>query len=82
MFASIIGCSDFIGNLGFKKNIKGLLHGEILMGTAFTIIMYTIFNYILNGNASFFGIIGLFLSETLGGIILGVIFGMICVKMI
>ena len=43
MFSSVLAVVDYIGDLNYSKRLDGLQKGEILLGCAFNILMYTIF---------------------------------------
>ena len=82
LLSSVIGVMDYIGAVNLSNKMDGLLKGELLLGTIMSLLLYSIFGLALEGNATFFGVIGHFLSSTLVGIINGLIFGAICVKLI
>jgi len=84
MFGAIVSCTDPIAvvallkELGASKKFNTVIEGESLLNDATGLIMYTISLQIYRGgSATFSNIVGMFISLTLGGAILGVVVGLI-----
>jgi len=84
MFGSIISCTDPIAvvsllkSLCVNKRLNTIIEGESLINDATGLILYTIgLKTYLGGSTSIFSVLGLFISLTGGGLLLGGVIGFI-----
>lgn len=89
LFGSILSCTDTVAVLallkevGAPKKFNSLIEGESLLNDGTCMVLFTICAEILSGNSmSVKSIISLFLSLTIGGALLGLLFGMLAAAMI
>jgi NhaP-type Na+/H+ or K+/H+ antiporter len=89
LFGAILSCTDTVAVLallkevGAPKKLNSLIEGESLLNDATCMILFSICAEILSGNnMPIKNIIVLFISLTVGGVILGLIFGMLAAAMI
>jgi NhaP-type Na+/H+ or K+/H+ antiporter len=89
MFGSILSCTDTVAVLallkevGAPKKLNSLIEGESLLNDGTCMVLFTICAEILAGNElSVKNIVVLFISLTVGGAILGLIFGILAASLI